>query len=49
MIAVTELGDAQVLLSVILAALAWFLGHRLSVTAGTGSQPSALPRCWPRC
>ncbi len=34
MIAVTELGDAQVLLPVMLAALAWFLVHRLWLTAG---------------
>jgi len=34
MIAVTELGDAQVLLPVILVALAWFLGWRLWLTAG---------------
>lgn len=34
MIAVTELGDAQVLLPVILVTLAWFLVHRLWLTAG---------------
>ncbi len=34
MIAVTELADAQVLLPVMLAALAWFLVHRLWLTAG---------------
>ena len=34
MIAVTELGDAQVLLPVILVALAWFLSHRFWLTAG---------------
>ncbi|MDE2504989.1 MAG: phosphatase PAP2 family protein [Burkholderiales bacterium] len=34
MIAFTELGDAQVLLPVILIALAWFLIHRLWLTAG---------------
>ncbi|MDA8364435.1 MAG: HAD-IC family P-type ATPase [Gammaproteobacteria bacterium] len=34
MIAFTELGDAQVLLPVILVALAWFLIHRLWLTAG---------------
>lgn len=33
MIAITELGDAQVLLPVILIALAWFLVHRLWLTA----------------
>ncbi|MDE2382826.1 MAG: HAD-IC family P-type ATPase, partial [Xanthomonadaceae bacterium] len=34
MIAVTELGDAQVLLPVILVTLAWLLIHRLWLTAG---------------
>jgi cation-transporting ATPase E len=34
MITITELGDAQVLLPVILVALAWFLTHRLWLTAG---------------
>lgn len=34
MTAITELGDAQVLLPVILVALAWFLSHRLWLTAG---------------
>ncbi|MDY0331522.1 MAG: HAD-IC family P-type ATPase [Thiomonas sp.] len=34
MIAVTELGDAQVLLPMIFVALAWFLSQRLWLTAG---------------
>lgn len=34
MIAVTELGDPQVLLAVILVALLWFVAHRLWLTAG---------------
>ncbi|MHB0974311.1 MAG: HAD-IC family P-type ATPase [Thiobacillus sp.] len=34
MIAVTELGDAQVLLPVMLVTLAWFIVHRLWLTAG---------------
>jgi len=34
MVAITELGDAQVLLPVILVALAWFIAHRLWQTAG---------------
>lgn len=34
MIAVTELGDPQVLLAVILVALVWFVAHRLWLTTG---------------
>lgn len=34
MIAITELGDAQVLLPVMLVTLAWFIVHRLWLTAG---------------
>ncbi|MBI3343788.1 MAG: HAD-IC family P-type ATPase [Gammaproteobacteria bacterium] len=34
MVAITELGDVQVLLPVILVALAWFIAHRLWHTAG---------------